>query len=289
MFVVLVAALLLMGADERKPSPESAITLSTGSGSIKTSTTSTATGFSSKPTDSITSKTSTTCTSRPSNTITSGPTPTRTHSFNNKLPAKHGKAEGVEPLSPYAEELAKTIKFDRQVLIIVKELTREHIRRLVGYDEEDYQIVAPGIAVPVPDDKTERVLADLRKRLEPLHYTPYVVEINGPIKMNKIGVLKGTDQYEILRIMRTDGVDYDISNQDVIERLKEWEKASSFRVIGAGEDWVEIEFKILPKDLKSFVHEVTEFSPDTLMQGPRTHEKLVKEIKKTNRVRLLWD
>jgi hypothetical protein len=192
-------------------------------------------------------------------------------------------------LSPYAEELARILKFDRQVLIMVKEATNEHIQRLIGYDENNFQIIAPGIAVSVPEDKTDHVLASLRKKLVPRHYLPFVVEMNEGLKTDKIGVIKGTDQYEILRIMHTDGDEYDITNEDVIDRLKEWEKIATFYIIGADSDWVELEFTTLPKDLKTFAEEVYDFSPDAVGQGVGSIEELVKEIRKTKRLFLLWD
>jgi len=192
-------------------------------------------------------------------------------------------------LSPAAEELAKTLKFDRRVLLIAKEATADHIGRLIGFDEEGYQIIAPGIVVSVPEDKTDHILSSLRRHLLPLKYTPFVVEMNAGLKIEKIGILKGTDQYEILRIMHTNGDDYDISNQDVIERLKEWETHSPFDIIGADGDWVEIEFKILPKDLKAFAEEVYDFCPDAVDQGPGSIAELAKEIQKTKKMFLWWD
>jgi len=192
-------------------------------------------------------------------------------------------------LSPYAEEIARILKFDRQVLITIKEETHERIQRLVGYDEDGYQIIAPGIAVTVPEDKSDSFLASLRRKLLPKKYLAFVIEMNAGHKADKIGFIKGTDQYEILRIMHTNGDEYDISNRDIIDRLQDWEKISSFEIIGADNDWVEIEFKRLPKDLKAFVREVYEFSPDAVDEGAGTIEELMKELQKTERLFLLWD
>jgi len=205
--------------------------------------------------------------------------------------AARGVAKGAvdTTLSPYAEELARTIKFDRKVMIMVKEATQEHIHRLIGYDENGYQIIAPGIAVPVPDDRSDDILAALRRKLRPRQYMAFIVEMNAGLKTDMIGILKGTDQYEILRVMQTNGDDYDISNQDIIDRLKEWEKCCSFDIIGAENDWVELEFKSLPEDLKAFAEEVYEFSPDAVDQGWGSVDGLIKEIKKTNRLFLWWD
>jgi hypothetical protein len=192
-------------------------------------------------------------------------------------------------LSPYAEELARIIKFDRQILIIVKEETQDRIGRLIGYDEKDYQIIAPGIVVSVPEEKTDRILASLRQKLRHFKYLPFVVEMNEGLKVDRIGILKTTDQYEILRVMHTDGDDYGISNQDVIERLKEWEEYTPFDIIGADNDWVEIEFKGMPRDLKAFAAEVYDFCPDAIDQGPGSVEGLIKDIKRTQRLFLWWD
>jgi hypothetical protein len=263
-FVVTVAVLVIMGANAPLAT---SVTGSAASGVVSTTTGSVQT----KPTGSIASN------------VTSSMTTTSPSGFFNK------KASTQESLSAYAEELAKLIKFDRKVLIIVKETTHERIRRLVGYDEEGYQIVASGIAVPVSQDKTDRYLATLRKKLLPLQYTPFIVERNPGLKTDKIGVMKGIDQYEIIRIMHTDGEENDLDPQDVIDRLKEWGKVCSFDIIGADNDWVELEFKTLPKDLKAFVQEVNEFSPAAIERGPGTAEKLIKDIKKTNRLHLLWE
>jgi hypothetical protein len=192
-------------------------------------------------------------------------------------------------LSPAAEELAKTIKFDRQVLILAKGESQDRIGRLIGFDEEGYQIIAPGITVSVPEDRTDHILSALRKKLLPLKYMAFVVEMNAGLKIDKIGIIKGTDQYEILRIMHTDGDEYDISNQDVIDRLKEWEINSPFDILGADGDWVEIEFKILPKDLNAFAEEVHDFCPDAVDQGPGSIAELAKEIQKTKKLFLWWD
>jgi len=264
---------LLMGAgSELESVPTNSI--------VKSSITST---VNSRMTGSVASKGTTSIASRPTGSVTGVMTTGTIGS------AVSSATTTPVVLSPYAEELARILKFDRQVLITVKEETHERIQRLIGFDQDGFQIIAPGIAVSVPEEKTDHVLASLRKKLIPLHYMPFLVEMNTGLKIDKIGVIKGTDQYEILRIMQTDGDEYDISTQDVINRLKEWEKISTFEIVGADADWVEIEFKTLPRDLKAFAEEVHEFSPDSVDDGPGSIEKLINEIKTTKRLFLLWE
>jgi hypothetical protein len=192
-------------------------------------------------------------------------------------------------LSEYSETVAKIIGFDRKVLIIMKEESGGSIQRMVGYDENDFQIVVDGVSVPVPEEKTDEILHALRKKLAPLKYMAFVVEMNESINMDKIGVLKGTDQYQILRLMHTAGDQYDISSEDVIGRLKDWEKTSPLDIIGAGNDWVEIEFRTLPRDLKAFVEEVYDFCPDAVDEGPGTTADLARDIQQTKKLFLLWE
>jgi len=280
-----VFALLLMGAGSEKQN-----------GIASGMTGSVTSGVTSSMTSTMTSGMTTSIGSMETSTIESRATGSRiktclTSSMTNSLyPCVTSGATGTQVLlSPYAEELARMIKFDRQILIIVKEITHEHIGRLIGFDGEGYQIIAPGIVVSVPEDTADSMLAELRHRLQPLHYNAYVVEMNNAIKAYKIGVLKGNDQYEILRIMHTDGDEYDISNQDVIDWLKELEKKAPFDIVGADSDWVEIQFKTVPKDLKTIAEGAYDFSPDAVDQGPGSIDALVNEIKKTKRLLLLWE
>lgn len=281
-------AFLLMGSDYQVKS----VVTSSITGSAITSVTSSLTcsmSMVSRATNSLTSRPICSGTggvmSKPTGScVSSKPTPTMGAAGAVK------KTTAVEvTLSPAAEELARTINFDRRVLLIVREESQDRISRLIGFDDDGYQIVAPGIAVSVPEDRSDRILESLRHKLRPLKYMPFVVEMNEGLKIDKIGVLKGTDQYAILRIMHTDGEDYEIANEDVIDRLMEWQKTSPFDIIGAGSDWVEIEFKTLPKDLNAFADEVYDFCPDTVDQGPASIEGLIKEIRRTNRLFLWWD
>jgi Domain of unknown function (DUF4253) len=269
-------ALLLMGADNQVKS--------SGTGSINDNVIS---GTTNSPISSMTNSPVSSATG----SITSGATNSLSSSVTRST--AHGVVSRTTitkvTLSPAAEELAKNIKFDRQVLIMAKGECQDRIGRLIGFDEEGYQIIAPGIAISVPEDRTDHVLSSLRQKLLPLKYMAFVVEMNAGLKIDKIGIIKGTDQYEILRIMHTDGNEYDISNQDVIDRLKEWEINSPFDILGADGDWVEIEFKILPKDLNAFAEEVHDFSPDAVDQGPGSIAELAKEIQKTKKLLLLWD
>jgi hypothetical protein len=192
-------------------------------------------------------------------------------------------------LSPAEEHLAAQIGFEKEILGIVKNEASGQLHRLSGYDENGYQIMVNGVMVSIPRSQSDQVLWSLREKLKPRKYMAFLVEINDTLKNDKIGIIKGTDQYEILRLMYTNGETDDVSHEDVIEKLKEWEKRSPFEIIGAENDWVEVEFRIMPRDLKAFAEDVSEFSPDAVEEGAGSLAELVKEIGTTKRLMLWWE
>jgi len=185
--------------------------------------------------------------------------------------------------------LASQIGFEEDVLLLVKEEARSPLHRLSGYGEDEYQIVANGIVISVPWSRSDQVLWSLREKLKPRQYMAFQIEINNALKVDRIGIIKGTDQYDILRIMHTNGDEDDVSHEDVIAKLKQWEKRFRFEIVGAENDWVEIEFRTMPQDLKAFAEDVYAFSPDTVNEGTGSLAELVKDINATKRLVLLWN
>ena len=198
-------------------------------------------------------------------------------------------AEPLNGLSVLEERIASPIGFEKDILMLVKEEARSPLHRLSGYDEDGYQIMANGLTVSVPRSRSEQVLWLLRDKLKPRKYMAFIIEINDTLKIDKIGIIKGTDQYDILQIMHTNGDDDDVSHEDIIEKLKEWGKRCPFEIIGAENDWVEIEFRVMPRDLKVFAEEIYDFSPDTVDEDTGSLSALIKEINATKRLMLLWN
>jgi len=198
-------------------------------------------------------------------------------------------AEPLNGLSVLEERIASPIGFEKDILMLVKEEARSPLHRLSGYDEDGYQIMANGLTVSVPRSRSEQVLWLLRDKLKPRKYMAFIIEINDTLKIDKIGIIKGTDQYDILRVMHTNGDDDDVSHEEIIEKLKGWGKRCPFEIIGAENDWVEIEFRVMPRDLKVFAEEIYDFSPDTVDEDTGSLSALIKEINATKRLMLLWN
>jgi hypothetical protein len=82
-----------------------------------------------------------------------------------------------------------------------------------------------------------------------------------------IGVFKGTDVCDFLRLQNTNGANFDLDTESIIRKLAEWEQLCRLHIVGAGYDWVDLQFDTLPDDLQAFAEDVYDFCPDTLDQG----------------------
>jgi hypothetical protein len=186
-------------------------------------------------------------------------------------------------------QLLSQTGFDRDVLETVREEAQAPLHRLSGYDEDGYRILVSGIAVSVAHGRAGQVLASLRARLAPRGYQAFIIEESPTVRTDRIAVLRGTDQYEILRIMHTHGERSGIAPEDIIDTLKSWERRSPFRITGAENDWVEIEFKAMPKDVAALADEVAELCPEMAEEGAAGAGDLRKELVETRRLMLWWD
>ncbi|WP_141533750.1 DUF4253 domain-containing protein, partial [Bacillus cereus] len=80
----------------------------------------------------------------------------------------------------------------------------------------------------------------------------------------RIAIIQGNGQFDILTIQQTNGVNYEVSNIDVIFKLRKWNDRYPFIMIGADHERVDAIFSVLPTDeeMQSLAQEMYEFCPD---------------------------
>lgn len=122
-------------------------------------------------------------------------------------------------------------------------------------------------------------------------YTIFLLDNNFNIghKPDKIGVLKTTDKYEVLKLVSTDAINYDITNDSLLKIIKTFDKKYSLELIGAAGDWCEFIIHNEPKDWTAFAKEVYKVCPDVVDQGTGSVEALATEMKKNKRLYFWWD
>ncbi|WP_071880727.1 DUF4253 domain-containing protein [[Leptolyngbya] sp. PCC 7376] len=70
-----------------------------------------------------------------------------------------------------------------------------------------------------------------------------------------------------IRTLGTNGINCDVTTENIIERLSTWSKNFEFDVLEIDYATVKLAFKTMPKELRKFCEEVYEFCPDTIDQG----------------------
>lgn len=104
----------------------------------------------------------------------------------------------------------------------------------------------------------------------------------------EVVVAKGTDQFEILRLAQTDGVNYGLETPAIIAELKAWDKEFGIDIRHAMTDQVHLVFKTLPKDRLAFARRAIKFCPDLRGDNP-TPSALAVAIHRTKDIVLWWD
>lgn len=168
--------------------------------------------------------------------------------------------------------------------------TKTEYKALTG-NEDGPKVLVPGIVISLPEKKVAVVLGKLSDTAVKSGCRIFRCKQSFGIggRPDEIAIIRTKDQYDILRVMATDGANYGISTDAIIKKFKTWEKSFSFRINGAELDWVSAEFITMPKDMLAFAKEVYKFCPDVVEQGTGTVEALAGEMKSTKTLYMWWD
>lgn len=97
------------------------------------------------------------------------------------------------------------------------------------------------------------------------------------------------DQFDILRVARSDAVNYDMYAEDLIVRLKKYHEQIRIDIIHAETDTIDFDCLSLPSNIAAFCDDLYEFCPDIVDQGVGSVEALADAVRRTKRVQLWWD
>ncbi|MEO0424066.1 MAG: DUF4253 domain-containing protein [Pseudomonadota bacterium] len=202
------------------------------------------------------------------------------------LPAACG--DGTAELTEAERSLVETLQFDAELMASIR-AKGQSFEQLQGESADWEAYPAAGLTVTTKPAKGRATLRRIRKLLEGSDYTAYLHNVefgNGP---DTIAILKGGDPYDYLALVRTNGINYDLTHETVLERYREWDERYGFRLTGAGRDWLDATFTQPPEDWLAFAQEVDEFCPDLVDQGTGDVAALAKEMRRANSLYLWWD
>jgi hypothetical protein len=196
-------------------------------------------------------------------------------------------------LFSFGKGIEKAVKLNKiiiseEAILLVKRYTNSSLQPFYKTDLNDSKkMEMAGVCLDVKQDEAEDLVLRMREELQVLGYLPFISDFD----RKKVCISQVSDQFDILEIQLTNGENYDISNELVVSKLKDWHSRYPFTIIGADYDWVEVSLHVLPKDneLRAFAKEIFKFCPDIVEQGAGSLNGLIEEIKETQKLFLWWD
>jgi hypothetical protein len=204
-------------------------------------------------------------------------------------------------LSKEEKHYCDSLKIDSSLLVELRPFTLSSfepfhysLAKKVNADgtwEEVDPIHLQGLVFNEVTAKTEIILNSLHKNFLDKGYSIFCLERNFGIsgKPDVMGILKTTDQFEVLKQVRTDAANYDIDTDSLIKIMRVFDKKYLLDLIGASGDWCEFIINKEPNDWLVFAKEAYKACPDIVDQGSGTVEALADEMKKTKRLYFWWD
>jgi Domain of unknown function (DUF4253) len=149
----------------------------------------------------------------------------------------------------------------------------------------------PGLIFNATNANADNIVVNLYKDFQKKGYTIFFLDRNFGInnKPDILGILKTTDKYQILRQVQTDGINWEIDNDSLLNLVKKFDKKYSLDLVGASGDWCEFIINKEPQNWLTLAKEAYKVCPDIVDQGSGTVEKLAAEMKQTKRLYFWWD
>lgn len=189
-----------------------------------------------------------------------------------------------------AEEakLVGDLHFDAQLMTRAR-VFGTGFARMVAMTEEGAEVPAAGLVLLTAPDGGESALKAVRGELANSPYGAWLNDNAHGTGPDKVAILKTRDQFEYLALARTDGINYDLTHEKVIQRYQEWAGKYGLELDGAGLDWISARITKPPPDWQAFAAEVYEFCPDVVLQGTGDVGSLARAMQEQGELFLWWD
>jgi hypothetical protein len=129
---------------------------------------------------------------------------------------------GNEPTLTAADyELIDRLGFDRAVMQFAK-ASGTSFEQLIGVTDEYEPVPAKGLILVTKPSEGHRALKSVRKALEDTGYSAYLNDQAFGYGPDKVAIMKTTDQYAYLAVVRPDGVKYDLDHAQVLTQYRQW-------------------------------------------------------------------
>jgi Domain of unknown function (DUF4253) len=192
-------------------------------------------------------------------------------------------------LSPEEQELCESLTFQIEIADLIKAHTGAPIERLPAYGEDGDPLEEPGngLSSETDEEKSYEFIDEHKEALREEGYLIFLFEDDDERKC--LGILKGQDEFDIIRFRKTNGVNFELQTKDIVDKLQVWKQKNDFFIMGVGLDWIMAGLYELPDDVDAFANELYDFAPDVVDQSEGEISDLAGQIKDAEGFFLWWD
>ena len=173
----------------------------------------------------------------------------------------------------------------------LSEITQQTVNDYSTYDFGRQQ-ETKAKSITVEEEIARSTLFKIRKEI-----TPEIIAFIGTTRnyatnetrKAEIVVARGESQFDILRLAHTDAGNYGLSTEDIIAKLKIYDRSYGIDIFQAESDVVNFTLKNFPQDLTAFCQDLYEFCPDIVDQGVGSINKLKESVEILGEIYLWWD
>ncbi|WP_116789913.1 DUF4253 domain-containing protein [Flavobacterium psychrotrophum] len=201
-------------------------------------------------------------------------------------------------LSVEETALNEKVHFNPAVLLKLREYTDAQVKQFITvtheYDAERHQDMTAtnynhALVVGLPPNEATAISGKMDAWLRQKGYILFKSYDGFGHGSDSLTILKTKDQFDILRAVGTEAVNYNHTTNAIIGTLYRWHTKYPFTIKGAGPDWIEAQFIKQPADMTAFAKELYAFCPDIVDQGSGSVDEMAKEMKDNNILYLWWD
>jgi len=206
--------------------------------------------------------------------------------------------QSTATLSETEINLITSLGFDTNVFLLLRSETDAPFTQLVTQeyiaDETTgtyvlHDRLQKGIEFTAEAEQAYNIIYNLKNVFPGKGYQIFICEKDKNDRVYQIGVIQSADQFDILRVMETNGENYNITTNHIVQKLQDWNSKYAFTIIGASSEWVEALFTQMPVNTDQFANEVYEFCPDVVEKGSGSVKFLGRQISETGILYLWWE
>ena len=162
---------------------------------------------------------------------------------------------------------------------------------LVVQDSTGNNVRTTGVVVPAEAKRAEALVAAAQGRF--LAQGFYLFRLAQHFGINghpdTLALYPSRDRYAILRLVGTNGANYDIEPDSIVAWLTALERDQPFVLTGIGFDWLGGRFTTPLADPDGLAQRFNAFCPDIVTQGTGTVAALARELKRSGELYCWWD